>query len=247
VKPESTLEKNCMKMFAVIALVVIGLACQPLAEAAPKKRTSSQNRVGPYVFGMAGMTSYSGSHDDLEQQMRDILTANELPFQNLVSTTDDSDIGYQIGAGYRFMRYFAAELAFAQFGELTTTASAEVDYPQDETGFEPSDLELSYETGGPVFSAIGILPINDRVEVYGRLGLVFASFKRSFASRVNGQTLSGSARSDSQNTVYGAGLSWNINKVYALRAEYEVIKDIGDTGVGTEDLEIMGLQFSMRF
>ena len=234
-----------MKMFPVIALMAVGLACGPLAEAAPKKRVD--NRAGPYVFGMAGMTTYSGSHEELEQVMRDILTANELPFQNLVSTTDDSDIGFQVGAGYRFGRYFAAELSFAQFGELVTSASAEVDYPQDEAGFEPSELELGYDTGGPVFSAIGILPINQHFEVFGRLGLIFASFKRSFSSTVNGQTLSGSARSDLQKPVYGAGFAWNINKVYSLRAEYQVINDIGDSGAGTEDLKTMGLQFSMRF
>jgi len=236
-----------MKMFPVIALVAASLACASLAEAAPKKRSAGQNRVGPYVFGLAGVTTYSGSHDEQEQIMRDILTANDLPFQNLVSSTDDSDIGFQVGAGYRFGRYFAAEMAFAQFGELSTTASAEVDYPQDEAGFEPSDLELKYDTGGPVFSAIGIFPFNEHFEIYGRVGLVFASFKRSFSSTVNGQTLSGSARSDSQKPVYGAGLAWNINKVYSLRAEYEVINEIGDTGVGTEDLKIMGMQFSMRF
>ena len=179
--------------------------------------------------------------------MRDILTANDLPFENLVAATDDTDLGYQVGIGYRFTRYFAAEMAFTQFGELITSASADVDYPQDDVGFEPSELELTFDTGGPVFSAVGILPINERFEAYARVGFIFASFKRSFVSRVNGQTLGGSARSDSQKPVYGAGLTWNINKVYSLRAEYEVINDIGDTGVGTEDLRVMGVQFSMRF
>jgi len=236
-----------MKMFPVIALVVVGMACGSLAEAAPKKRTAGQNRVGPYLFGMAGMTTYSGSHEEQEQLMRDILTANDLPFENLVSTTDDTDIGYQVGVGYRFSRYFAAEMAFTQFGELTTNASADVDYPQDDAGFVPSELELAFDTGGPVFSAIGILPINERFEVYGRVGLVLASFKRTFTSRVNGQTLSGSARSDLQKPAYGVGLTWNLNKVYSLRAEYEVINDIGDNGVDSQDLRIMGVQFSMRF
>lgn len=236
-----------MKMFPMVALLVAGMACHPLADAAPKKRTAGQNRIGPYLFGMAGMTRYSGNHEEQEQLMRDILTANDLPYQNLDADTDDTDLGYQVGGGYRFTRYFAAEIAFAQFGGLTTTASAEVDYPGDEAGFEASELELTFDAGGPVFSAIGILPINERFEAYGRLGFVFASFKRGFTSRVNGQTLGGSSRSDSQEPVYGAGFAWNISKVYSLRAEYEVINDMGDTGAGTEDLKIMGLQFSMRF
>jgi len=235
-----------MKKFPVIVLLLVAMACSSLAEAAPKKRPG-QNRVGPYVFALVGMTTYTGNHEDEEQLLRDVLTNNELPFQNLDSSTDDTDIGYQVGAGYRFTRFFAAEVAFAQFGQLSTTAHAEIDYPQDDEGFLPSDLELTFKAGGPVFSAIGILPISEHFEAYARLGLVFASFERGFTSRVNDQTLSGSARSDSQKPVYGAGLTWNISKAYSLRAEYEVIKEMGDDGAGTEDLGIMGLQFSMRF
>ena len=83
--------------------------------------------------------------------------------------------------------------------------------------------------------------------MFARAGYFFSSFTRGFSSRVNGQTLSGSARSDDQVPVYGAGAAWNINKVYSLRAEYQVIKDVGDAGSGQQDMNFMGLQFSMRF
>src|SRR4051812_34614440 len=224
-----------MKKILVIALVAVGVCCASLAHAAPKRK-AGQNRVGPYATGAVGMTVYGGDHADEEQILRDILSANEIPQQNLVSSTDDSDVGFQVSVGYRFNRYFAAEISFAQFGELSTTASADLDFPDDNVGFQPADLELTFKTAGPIFSALGILPINEHFELFARAGLFFSSFTRGFTSRINGQTLSGSARSDDQRPVYGAGAAWNISKVYSLRAEYQVINGIGDANVSRQDV-----------
>jgi opacity protein-like surface antigen len=237
--------EKTMNKISVVALGVLGLCCASLADAAPKRK-AGQNRVGPYGFGIAGMTTYGGSHADEEQLLRDILTANEVDYQNLASSTDDSDIGYAIGAGYRFSRFFAAEISFAQYGEMSTKASAELDFG-DGDGFQPADLQLTFKNGGPIFSAIGILPLNERFELFARAGLMFSSFERRIVWHVNGQTLSGNARSDDQFPVYGAGASWNINKVYSLRAEYQLLSDVGDAGVGKQDVSFYGLQFSMRF
>src|SRR3982750_722825 len=134
-----------MKKFPVMALVALGVCCASLADAAPKRK-AGQNRVGPYAAGTAGMTVYGNSHAEEEQQLRDVLSANDIPQQNLVSSTDDSDVGFQVSFGYRFNRYFAAEFAFAQFGELSTTASADLDFPDDNAGFVPAELELTFKS-----------------------------------------------------------------------------------------------------
>src|SRR5262245_1153540 len=85
-----------MKKIPVIVLVALGLAFAGAAEAAkPKKRTRNQNRVGPYVTGLIGMSTYGGDQSNDEASLIDLLEDADVPFQNENVGTDDSDIGYQ--------------------------------------------------------------------------------------------------------------------------------------------------------
>jgi OmpA-OmpF porin, OOP family len=239
-----------MRKIPVIVLVVLGLAFAGMAEAAkPKKRTRNANRVGPYGTVLVGMTSYGGDQSGDEQSLLDLLENAGVPVQNASASTDDSDIGYQASFGYRFNRYVAAELGLAQYGSLTSTGHAEVDLANDDAGFVPATLEYSFDVGGPLISVVGMLPLGEKFEVYARLGYLFASVEREFSSRVGGQRgVGGSAKGDAQEQVYGVGLVWNINQVYAIRGEYQVLNDVGDASrTGTEDLKTIALGMIMRF
>jgi OmpA-OmpF porin, OOP family len=234
---------------SIIVLAVVSLAFAGLAEAAaPKKRTRNQNRIGPYGAAFVGQTSYKGDQTDNEQALEDILTFNDIPFQNLESSTDAEDIGYQLTFGYRFQRFFAAELGLVQYGEMVSSANGELDFG-DGNGFTPAKVTYGINVGGVLFSALGIFPITDKFEVYGRLGYLLANSKREFTSKVEGQaTLSGSAKGDSQDPVYGVGIGWNINVMYTIRAEYQKVSDIGNSDTGsTEDLDFISLGLIVRF
>jgi len=235
-----------MKTIPVIVLVVLGIAVAGFANAAPKKRTRNQNRVGPYGEVLVGMTNYPGDQGANEQGLLDILTQNGIPFQNVSSSTENSDLGYQAAFGYRATRYFAAEIGLSQYGSLASRAHAELDFGN---GFEPADVKLAFHVGGPLFSVLGILPVSNNFEFYGRLGFLFASVEREFTSQVSGVSgVSGSAKGDSQNPVYGIGASWNINQVYSIRAEYQMLRNIGQSSrTGTEDLNVINLGMLMRF
>ena len=237
-----------MKKIAVIVLVVAGLLFAGLAEAAPKKRTRNQNRIGPYGAGFVGFTSYKNDQSDNEFELEDILTNNDIPFRNLNVDTEDQDFGFQITFGYRFNRFVAGELGLVQYGELVSSADAELDF--DNNGnFVPAHVQLSFSAGGPLISVIGILPIQDKFEVYGRLGYLFGSVEREFTSRVGGERgVSGAAKGDSQVPVYGVGVSWNINQVYTIRGEYQLVTDIGEASrTGQEDMDVLTVGLIVRF
>jgi hypothetical protein len=239
-----------MKKIPVIVLVVLGLMFAGMAEAAkPKKRTRNANRVGPYGTVHVGMSTYGGDQSADEQSLLDLFTNAGVPVQNATASTDDSDIGYLASFGYRFNRYIAFELGLAQYGSLESTGHAEVDIPNDGEGFIPANLEYSFDVGGPLISAVGTLPIGEKFEVYARLGFLFASVEREFSSRIGGERgVSGSAKGDAQVPVYGVGLTWNINQVYSIRGEYQLLSDVGQEGrTGTEDLKTLSLGMLMRF
>ncbi len=150
--------------------------------------------------------------------------------------------------GYRFHRFFSAELGLAQFGELKSTAKADMDFGEGD-GFVPASVSLTFTAGGPMLSAIGILPIGEKFELFGRLGYLFTSAERSLTSKVDGQSGSfGSAKGDSQNTVYGIGFAWHINQVYSIRGEYQQLDQLGqENRTGAEDVSVIGIGLIVRF
>ena len=236
-----------MKKLSVILLVVLSITFAGFAEAAKtKKRTRNANRVGAYGGAIVGYSMYDADGTANEAGLENIIENANAPFQNLTSSTEDTNIGYQAMFGYRFTRYFAAELALAQFGELKSTARAEMDFGD---GFVPASVSLTYSAGGPVISAIGILPIGDKFKFFARLGYLFTSSDRELSSRVDGQAGSfGSAKGDSQDPVYGLGFSWHINQVYSIRAEYQMLNSLGQADrTGEEDLTVIGLGVIIRF
>jgi hypothetical protein len=236
-----------MKKISVLLLVVVSFTLAGFAEAAaPKKRTRNANRIGAYGGALIGQSNFSGDQSENEEGLVNTLVQNGSPIRNLSSGTEDSDLGYQATFGYRFNRYFAAELGLAQFGTLESTARAEMDFGG---GFVPASVSLKFSAGGPIVSAIGILPIGDKAEFYGRLGYLFTSSERELSSRVDGRSGSfGSAKGDSQNPVYGIGFAWHFNQVYSLRAEFQKLDNLGqENRTGEEDLTVIGVGMIVRF
>jgi hypothetical protein len=236
-----------MKNISVVLLVALGLVFSGMAEAAkPKKRTRNANRVGAYGMGFIERSKYTGDQSENEQGLVDTLNNQNVPTQNLRSTTKNTDIGYQATFGYRFNRYFSAELGLAQFGEVSSSASADMDFGG---GFQPVNLKLSFSAGGPMMSALGYLPINDKFELFGRVGYLFTSSEREITSRIGGQNGGfASSKGDSQDLVLGVGAAFHFNVVYSLRLEYQKIDSLGQSNrTGVEDLNLIGLGLIVRF
>lgn len=237
-----------MKMSPSLLLVSLALVCAGFAGAAtPKKPPSyNQNRLGPYAVGNIGMTSYTSDQAGTEEFLLNFMTQGS-PAQNLEVGSDDSDLGYQALFGYRFHRFFAAELGLLMFGDLTTRGSGDVDY--EGTGdFVPVEASFKYHPNGLLLSAIGILPLGTKFELFGRLGYLFSSVEREIHIRTTSETLlNGSFQDDATEALYGVGLAFNINQVYSLRAEYQFADGVGSDAVGVEDFNYLSLGFQMRF
>jgi opacity protein-like surface antigen len=236
-----------MKKLSVIVLVVLSLTIAGLAEAAkPKKRTRNANRVGAYGALLVGQARYTGDQSGLEQELIDFFGNRNDPTRDISVSSETEDIGYQATFGFRFNRYFAAELGLVQFGELSSTVRGEIDQGD---GFIPANVKFAFNVGGPLISAVGILPLGEKAEIYARAGYLFASSEREISARVDGQNGgASSAKGDSQEAVFGVGFAYHINQVYSIRAEYQKIDSVGqEDRTGTEDLNIIGVGFMIRF
>jgi hypothetical protein len=240
--------ERIVKNLSVILLAVVSLAFAGLTEAAPKKRTRNANRVGPYGALLVGQSRFAGDQAGIEQELLDFFANRENATRNATVSSETEDVGFQATFGYRFNRYFAAELGLVQYGELSSTLRGEIDQG-DGQGFLPANLKFAFRVGGPLISAIGILPLGEKAEAYARVGFLFATSERELSARVDGQNGGQtSAKGDSQEPVYGVGLAYHVNQVYSVRLEYQKIDSVGqDNRTGTEDLSVIGLGFVVRF
>jgi OmpA family protein len=235
-----------MKKVSVIVIAIVGLVFAGYAEAAkPKRRSRNANRIGPYAGLLVGQTSYTSDHSEDEADLESAF--EDVDFQNLRISTKDSDIGYHAVFGYRFSRYVAGEFGLAQFGDLATTARADVNL--DGEGFLPASIKVGYSVGGPALSVLGMLPINDKFEFFGRAGVLFASSEREVLTRIDGEATSfGSSKGDSAEMILGLGVSYHFNQMYSVRAEFQKMDGVGESQrTPQQDLAFATLGFLVRF
>jgi OmpA-OmpF porin, OOP family len=234
-----------MKKVPVILLVIASLMFAAYAEAAnPKRRSRNANRVGPYAGALIGMNHYTGDQSGVESNLVDTFTG--IPTQDLAVSTDARDIGYAAQFGYRFNRFVAAEFALVQYGDLHSQARAGADLG---AGFVPVGIDVNFHVGGPQLSVIGILPLGNKFEIYGRAGVLFASSEREFRIKIDGQTTSfGSSKGDSTEIALGIGGAYHVNQMFSVRFQYERIPEVGDRNkTGVEDVNTVSVGLIVRF
>ena len=143
-----------------------------------------------YVFGTFGNTNSDISFDD----------------QNRVSGGDDS---YALGAGYTVNRNLSLEVAYEGFGNQNATTNC----PPD---FSCINLILPLTTEADLkaisLSVIGSIPLTDRFEVFGQVGI--ASWD------VDYKGISSAFDDSGEDLLYGLGLSWSADDHWKIVAEY---------------------------
>jgi OOP family OmpA-OmpF porin len=129
---------------------------------------------------------------------------------------DDEDTAFSVFGGYQFHRNFALEAGYTDFGSLEPDVAG-------------TDLELSSAS----LTAVGILPFTERFSGYAKAGFQRWELDRAIPG------LTGTAKDDGTDPVYGVGLQYRFNDLVALRGEY--------TRSEVEDLDVDAAQVQVRF
>jgi hypothetical protein len=156
---------------------------------------------------------------------------------------DDPEQSYGMAAGYRLFRWLALEGGYSEFGELV--------YRNDSFGThidhqEPWFQKHAVSVSGISLSALGILPLSYRWELYARAGVLFATneidlYITDFIGSDNVQF------SDSSTEMLaGVGASFSFAEVYAARVEFQRIFDAGENLV-EGDMDLLSIGFTVSF
>jgi OOP family OmpA-OmpF porin len=145
------------------------------------------------------------------------VTADGVPVVFTTRDLDDSDTVFYGSIGYRFSLHFAAEAEYMDLGGVVFVTSGPV--PGSSSDVLAVRIESSVQ--GYAASAVGIMPLSDRWELFGRVGVLFSEAQTTV--RAFGSSLEGSERSET--TMLGIGGALSLRERWALRFDY---RDIGD-------------------
>jgi hypothetical protein len=166
--------------------------------------------TGFYVGGALGQASYREVCRDFDALVG---------VQGAFGCSSQQDTAGKVFAGWRFLRYLAAELSYIDYGEVKA---------QGAVGGARVTATSSVKAAG--ISALGILPLGERISVFGRLGLL--------QSKTHTQSAGAASAGNHGETELHVGIGGmaQLGRGWALRLEFE---RLNDTRI---DLSSLGVQ-----
>lgn len=227
-----------MRLAAIVATLAMGGAggwqCAAAAE------------LGLYAsvhYGQARKDALQAPFDDFSR-----LVYGDFGFTPLESSTrfDTKDRGYGFAFGYRLLRNFALEGGFMDLGAIkyrdVSTGTSE------EGPLQTWRQNLDSSTRGITVSALGVLPVAYRWELYARGGVVFSS--NEFEIFITDGERRGRSRVTSSgiDLLAGAGVSFEFAEIYAARLEFQRVFAAGERETGPEvDVDLVTFGFTVYF
>jgi len=137
-------------------------------------------------------------------------------FGATASTTsqDDSDSGYKVYGGFRFGRHFALEGGYSDFGSFSSRRVV--------TAPTAGTATTDVTSRGAHFDVVGIVPLGQRFELFGKVGLIRTTTTTRTTS--TGSVVAfglGQERDVHISPRIGAGAEFLLTPQLALRLEYE--------------------------
>jgi hypothetical protein len=167
--------------------------------------------------------------------------------QSTTASLDSKDNAYGFVVGWRFSEHLAFEGGYLDLGDVT--------YKDRSTGIfnstpPPQDWALNLDSGtsGIALSALGILPLTYRWEVYARGGVLISnSTANLFITNGVGAEKFRASKSGAD-LLAGAGISFSIAEIYNVRLEYQRVFAAGDDQTLDEaDVDLATLNVTVAF
>lgn len=166
-----------------------------------------------------------------------VLASSGAPAGSSISS-DKSSFGWKEYGGYQFNKNIALELSFADLGKY--------DFTFTRPGFTPATGKITINGFG--ISAVGILPLDNKFSLIGRLGGFYSTLNASTSINAftAGTATSGKDRKFVPN--FGVGANYELTKSLGLRAEIERFSGMGSSSKSIKtDVNLLSAGVYYRF
>lgn len=179
--------------------------------------------------------------------------ANFVP-QSTTASFDSSDSSYGFVVGWRMSDHLAFEGGYMDLGDVKYREHSEglflsqADPPgPPEAGTLQQNIDSG--TSGIQLSALGILPLSYRWELYAKGGVLISNSVESvFIADEVGSSARFRVTQSGFDLLAGAGISFSIADIYNVRLEYVRVFDAGDKDTVDEaDVDMAALNVTVSF
>ena len=167
--------------------------------------------------------------------------------QTSTATLDSKDSAYGFVVGWRLTEHIALEGGYMDLGDVA--------YKDRSTGLfsntPPAEnwaQNIETSTSGIALSALAILPLSYRWEVYARGGVLISNSEESVFITDGVGSEQGRASDSGFDMFAGAGISFSLAEIYNVRLEYGRVFDVGDDDlVEAGDVDMATLNVAVSF
>lgn len=223
---------------AIIAFIVLaGSAAAPAGAA----------QLGIYAGVSYAMADKDADRSVFEEEALADYNGFGFEPQSTVASFDTKDSAYGFVVGWRFSEHLAFEGGYLDLGDVT--------YKDRSRGIAngtqpPQDwaLNLDSSTSGIALSALGILPLSYRWEVYVRGGALIANSTANLFITDGVGSEKFRATKSGFDLLAGAGISFSIAEIYNVRLEYQRVFAAGeDATLDAADVDLATLNVTVAF
>lgn len=159
----------------------------------------------------------------------DLCSAVNPGFTTSAGTCDKSELAGKVFGGYKFNKYLGAEGALVYLGTATADGT-----------FLGVPTTSDVYAGGLELAGTGTLPVTDQFGIIGKLGVLLWGIRSDVGT--------GFDRDDTgASFAMGAGLKYDITKHVGIRFEWERFWDVGNSTIGTSDVDMFTIGGLYRF
>jgi len=163
---------------------------------------------------------------------------------NISSSRDKSEHGAKLQLGYQFDPNFAVEGGYVDLGKTNYLATYTLT-PLFGTATRTSSTREVRMTGWNI-SGVGILPIDERFSLFGKLGMIRTQVKTTDSGA--GFVTGGNYTHHKWRPTYGIGGKFAFNQNIGIRAELDRYDDLGESSTtGKADVNLWSLGVEGRF
>lgn len=136
----------------------------------------------------------------------------------IATSVDDNDTAWKIFGGRRMMENLSVEVAYMDYGTLDADSSLNPAF-----GLGAGAIYTGLDTTAWMIDAVGILPVRENLELFGRLGVAFWNTDTNISTPAGITVLDDPFNKDGNDIHFGVGARYALNGNLGIRAEWERI------------------------
>jgi OOP family OmpA-OmpF porin len=154
------------------------------------------------------------------------------------TAAEDRDTGWKLYAGFRLSPHLAVEGGYAALGRYRFEGQVVQD---------PGTVQASFKAGGWNLAALGIVPLGDGWDVFGKAGASYWQARLDTQGRFSGRSAQ-PADAQGAGPLLGLGANWRHSAALSARVEWERFGRIGQADrTGQTDIDWLSIDLQFHF